>query len=97
MRSSTYLCDKCQNLLKKQRSLETDLAEVNANIKSKCEALFNARRDVPPPPPPPPSGRSLTEDRRPRSESLVEATTPTSSSSPSDSVDVSVIVHNTNF
>ena len=95
MRSSTYLCDKCQNLLKKQRSLETDLAEVDANIKSKCEALFNARRDVPPPPPP--SGRSLTEDRRPRSESLVEATTPTSSSSPSDSVDVSVIVHNTNF
>jgi len=92
VRLSAYLCDKCQNLLKKQRSLERDLAEVNANINAKCEALFNVRRDVPPPP-----ERSLTGDKRPRSESQVEATTPTSSSSPSDSVDVSVIVHNTNF
>jgi len=88
VRSSTYLCDKCQALLKKLRSLERDLAEVNASIDAKCEALFNARRDVVPPP----SRRSSTGDKRPRSEPLVEATTPTSSAPQSDSPDVSVIV-----
>jgi len=63
--SSAYLCDKCQSLLKRQCSLERDLAEINANINARCEALFNARRDVPPS-----TGRSLPGDKRSRSESL---------------------------
>lgn len=92
VRSSAYLCDKCQNLLKKQQSLERDLAEINANINAKCEAFFSARRDVAPPP----TGRSAAGNKRPRSEPLVEVTTSTTgSSSPSDSVDVSVILYNT--